>query len=110
MRGNAGRLATVLASRDRAEWLAVLEHDQTCVTPVRSASDALADPDLRSRGVVSEVALADGSTVLLGRPVAWLPEPAGGPPAAPGLGADGDAVLRRLGRDPLAARSRGALG
>ena len=105
-----GRLATVLGSRDRAEWLAVLEHDQTCVTPVRSASDALADPDLRTRGVVSEVALADGSTVLLGRPVAWLPEPEGEPPAAPGLGADADAVLRRLGRDPSAARSLGALG
>ena len=88
----------------------MLEHDQTCVTPVRSASDALADPDLRDRGVVSEVALADGSHVVLGRPVAWLPEPEGEPPVAPGLGADADAVLRRIGRDPAAARSRGALG
>jgi crotonobetainyl-CoA:carnitine CoA-transferase CaiB-like acyl-CoA transferase len=105
-----GRLTTVFGSRGRAEWLALLEHDQTCVTPVRSAADALADPDLRSRGVVSEVALADGTTALLGRPVAWLPEPKGELPAAPTLGADADAVLRRLGRDPVASRSGGALG
>jgi crotonobetainyl-CoA:carnitine CoA-transferase CaiB-like acyl-CoA transferase len=105
-----GRLSTLFASRDREDWLRLLEHDQTCVTPVRSAAEALADPDLRARGVVTEVALADGHRVLAGRPVAWVPEQVAGPQSAPPLGADADALLRALGRDPEAVRASGALG
>ena len=105
-----GRLSTLFASRGRDEWLQLLEHEQTCVTPVRSAADALADPDLRARGVVAEVALADGSIALLGRPVAWAPDPSDGPQRAPALGADTDALLRSLDRDPGSARAAGACG
>jgi alpha-methylacyl-CoA racemase len=107
--GLRGRLSALFASRPRHEWLDLLEDDQTCVTPVRTASEAVADDDLRTRGVVVEVALADGSTVRAGRPAAWVPvvEPLR---AAPGLGADTDAVLRRLGHDPDAVRASGAVG
>ncbi len=105
-----GRLTTLFASRPRAEWLALLEHDQTCVTPVRSAREALADPDLRARGVVTDVPLADGSLVPAGRPVAWMPADAAAPLSAPALGEHADAVLADLGRDPAAVRATGALG
>ncbi len=105
-----GRLTTLFASRPRREWLALLEHDQTCVTPVRSAAEALADPDLRARGVVTDVALADGSLVPAARPVAWLPVGPGDPRPAPALGQHGDAVLVELGRDPAVVRASGALG
>ena len=105
-----GRLATVFASRPRQDWLDELEHDQTCVTPVRTAAEALADRDLRDRGVVVDVELADGTVLPAARPVAWLPTGPTDRPRAPALGQHGDDVLRALGRDPDTVRASGALG
>lgn len=93
-----GRLARLFAERPRAEWLALLEDDQTCVTPVRSTADALRDDDLRARGVLEGVRLADGGTTAAARPVAWLPAD-GAVLAAPGLGEHTAEVLAALGVD-----------
>ena len=103
-----GRLTQVFASRPRQDWLDLLEDDQTCVTPVRTAADALVDPDLADRGVVVPVELADGSTSRSVRPLAWLPAP--DPDRAPGLGQHTDEVMTALGRDLAALRAAGALG
>jgi alpha-methylacyl-CoA racemase len=105
-----GELTTLFASRPRADWLALLEHDQTCVTPVRTVADALADPDLVERGVVVDVGLADGSRTPLSRSAAWVAPRAGDPLTAPALGAHTDDVLRELGRDPGSVRATGAVG
>lgn len=106
-----GRLTTLFASRPRQDWLDLLEHEDTCVTPVRDAAEALADPDLRERGVLEQVALADGTVVTAARPVPWLPPaPDAALLTAPQLGADTDAVLTAIGLDPTALRSTGALG
>lgn len=106
-----GRLTTLFASRPRQDWLDLLEHEDTCVTPVRDAAEALADPDLRERGVLEQVALADGTVVTAARPVPWLPPaPDAAPLTAPQLGADTDAVLTAIGLDPTTLRSTGALG
>jgi crotonobetainyl-CoA:carnitine CoA-transferase CaiB-like acyl-CoA transferase len=106
-----GRLTAMFGSRPRQDWLDLLEHDDTCVTPVRDTASALADPDLRERGVLEQVALADGSVATAARPVPWLPsDPAAAPAAAPALGADTDAVLAALGLDPGAVRAAGACG
>lgn len=105
-----GELTTLFASRPRADWLALLEHDQTCVTPVRTVADALADTDLRDRGVVVDVGLADGSLTPLSRSAAWVGPRAGDPLTAPALGAHTDDVLRELGRDPGSARAAGVVG
>jgi crotonobetainyl-CoA:carnitine CoA-transferase CaiB-like acyl-CoA transferase len=94
-----GRLARLFGTRPRADWLDLLEGDQTCVTPVRTSAEALADPDLRDRGVLEDVALADGRTAVAARPVAWLPAD-GAVHGAPALGAHTDEVLRSLGVDP----------
>jgi crotonobetainyl-CoA:carnitine CoA-transferase CaiB-like acyl-CoA transferase len=94
-----GRLALLFATRPRAEWLELLENDQTCVTPVRTSAEALTDADLERRGVLESVALADGTTATAARPVAWLPSD-GSVLAVPGLGEHTDAVLRALGLDP----------
>jgi crotonobetainyl-CoA:carnitine CoA-transferase CaiB-like acyl-CoA transferase len=94
-----GRLARLFGTRPREDWLELLEDDQTCVTPVRTAAEALADPDLRDRGVLEDVALADGRTAVAARPVAWLPAD-GAVLGAPGLGEHTDEVLRSLGVDP----------
>ncbi|MSV44185.1 MAG: CoA transferase [Actinobacteria bacterium] len=110
------RLAAVFASRPRREWLDLLENDDTCVTPLFDAAQALADDDLRRRGVIAEIALSDGSIARAVRPVAWLPEviePDGStapPLSAPALGADSDVVVTALGRDPQALRAAGVLG
>ena len=92
-----GRLTTLFASRPRHEWLALLEHEQTCVTPVRGTAEALADPDLEARGVLEDVALADGTLRRAARPVAWLPAPEGPPPSAPALGAHTAEITDALG-------------
>lgn len=94
-----GRLTLLFASRPREEWLALLEHDQTCVTPVRTSAEALADPDLQARGAFEDVVLADGRTTTAARPVAWLPAD-GRALAAPALGEHTDEVLRAIGLDP----------
>jgi crotonobetainyl-CoA:carnitine CoA-transferase CaiB-like acyl-CoA transferase len=104
-----GRLSRLFAERPRHEWLALLEEEQTCVTPVRTAAEALADPDLLARRVVVEVPLADGTSASVGRAAAWAPAPAA-TRGAPTLGADTDEVLRALGHDPTAVRATGALG
>lgn len=107
-----GRLTTLFASRPRHEWLALLEDDQTCVTPVRTAADALADPDLRDRGVLVDVGLADGTTTTVARAAAWAPHTSGGSGGspAPSLGGDLEDVLRELGLDETELRATGALG
>ncbi|MFC6238805.1 CaiB/BaiF CoA transferase family protein [Longivirga aurantiaca] len=94
-----GRLTLLFATRPREEWLALLEHDQTCVTPVRTSAEALADPDLQARGAFEDVVLADGRTTTAARPVAWLPAD-GRALAAPALGEHTDEVLRAIGLDP----------
>jgi crotonobetainyl-CoA:carnitine CoA-transferase CaiB-like acyl-CoA transferase len=105
-----GRLTGLFGSRPRDEWLSLLEDDQTCVTPVRSSAEALADPDLRRRGVVTDARLSDGSLAPAARPAAWVPAAPHDPQSAPGLGADSDAVLGDLGLDPAIVRATGALG
>jgi crotonobetainyl-CoA:carnitine CoA-transferase CaiB-like acyl-CoA transferase len=106
-----GRLTQLFAARRRQDWLDLLEADQTCVTPVRSAAEALSDPDLRDRGVLEDIELADGVTATAARSVAWLPDSdrrASRP--APGLGADAVDILIELGLDPEGVRASGALG
>jgi alpha-methylacyl-CoA racemase len=105
-----GRLTTVFGSRPRQEWLTLLEGDQTCVTPVRTSAEALADPDLRRRGVVIDARLSDGSLVPAARAAAWVPGAQPAPQSAPALGADADDVLAELGLDPATARDAGAFG
>jgi len=105
-----GRLTTLFAALPRDEWLHLLEDDQTCVTPVRTSAEALADPDLRSRGVVTDVALADGTLVAAARTVAWVPPAPTDVQRAPALGGHTDELLVELGRDVVAARGSGALG
>jgi crotonobetainyl-CoA:carnitine CoA-transferase CaiB-like acyl-CoA transferase len=95
-----GRLTTLFATRPRHEWLALLEDDQTCVTPVRTAAEALADPDLLARGVLEEVALADGTLRTAARPVAWLPKDDAPPRTAPALGAHTAELTESLGLPP----------
>jgi crotonobetainyl-CoA:carnitine CoA-transferase CaiB-like acyl-CoA transferase len=99
------RRAEVLAAvqarfleRTRDEWFAELRQLDACVTPVRSVSEALADPHFRARGLLLEAAdPRHGLIRELGQPFrmsAATPRP---PLPAPELGEHTDAVLGTLG-------------
>ncbi len=50
-----GEIAARFASRPRADWLAVFEGTDACVTPVLSLAEAAEDPHLASRRVFADV-------------------------------------------------------
>lgn len=80
-------IASVLASRDRAEWLEVLAGEDTCVSPVRDVAEGL--DVARRRGSAVDAPLPGGTTFAQVAPVARLsatPARVGGHPSS--LGAD----------------------
>lgn len=50
------RLRSIFLERSRDEWLRALEGVAACVGPVNDIAEALADPQVRHRGMVAEVA------------------------------------------------------
>lgn len=91
------RIAAVMATRTRAEWLAVLAAADTQYAPVLTIAEALDDPHNRARGMAVEVALPGGGTALqIGSPVRLQGQQPAGTAASP-PGADTHAVLSGLG-------------
>jgi len=94
-------MRAIFRSRTRDEWVKLLEGVDTCCEPVKSLSEALADPQVRHRGMVKEVPHpAAGAVPQLGSPlrledaerVCALP--------APRLGEHTHKVLLELGYAP----------
>jgi crotonobetainyl-CoA:carnitine CoA-transferase CaiB-like acyl-CoA transferase len=77
-------VAEVLGARTRDEWLAVFEGRDACVGPVNSLAEAIADPQLRSRGMVVD---DFGAAPQLGTPLKFRAHPASLRTPAPELGA-----------------------
>jgi len=50
----SGRLAEVIATKTRAEWTAIMEGKDSCVSPVLSLTEALAHPHNQARGTFTE--------------------------------------------------------
>ena len=93
----AARLGSVFASAARDEWVERLSGLDVCVSPVNTLGEALADPQVRHRGMVAEV---DGSPVGPGPAPKVLGSglgPAGRRIGAPGLGEHTDEVLSDAG-------------
>jgi crotonobetainyl-CoA:carnitine CoA-transferase CaiB-like acyl-CoA transferase len=91
------RLGQVFASRPRDEWVRDLADLDTCVGPVQSVAEALADPQVRGRGMVAEVGgrqVGPGPAIKVS---GLEPEPLRG---APVLGQHTEEVLRDLGLTP----------
>lgn len=92
------RVAEVLATRPRAEWLALLGDEDVCVSPVLTVAESLALPHVQQRGGVVPVRHPDGSVLdapaaplRMGRPP---PDRAAGTPA---LGEGGRELLGLAG-------------
>lgn len=85
-------LEAVFRTRSQAEWVAVFDRVDCCVTPVLRLEESLDDRQLRARGMVVEV----GGVRQFAPPVR-LSGHAPQYSAAPHAGADGDALLGELG-------------
>ncbi|MFB8388291.1 CaiB/BaiF CoA transferase family protein [Microbacterium sp. NPDC055910] len=90
-----GEVADLVASRDLAAWVQLLEGRETCVTPVQTFAEALVDPQFQARGMFVPVpgspdALQVGSPIRMARP--WTP----GRAAHPVVGGDAESILSEL--------------
>jgi crotonobetainyl-CoA:carnitine CoA-transferase CaiB-like acyl-CoA transferase len=100
------RLEDAFGSRPRDEWVERLAGLEACVGPVNDVAEAVADPQVRHRGMVAEV---DGRAVGPG-PAIRLVEGGGAMRPAPALGEHTDEVLAEAGlsREEIAdLRDRG---
>ncbi len=97
--GEAGARAraevqAVFLTRTQAEWVAVFDGVDCCVTPVLQLEESLQDPQLLARGMVREV----GGMTQFGPPVRLAGfEPPAARPAPVRAGDDSEAVLGALG-------------
>jgi crotonobetainyl-CoA:carnitine CoA-transferase CaiB-like acyl-CoA transferase len=94
----AARLQEIFETRTRDEWVKLFGDVPACVGPVNDLNEAMADPQVRHRGMVAEV---DGRPVGPGPPIK-LVDPSAGPwaPAnlrsSAALGEHTDEVLKEL--------------
>ena len=88
-----GELAAVLASRPLEHWAPIFERADCCVTPVLDITEALDHPQLRARGMVTEVA----GVTQYALPIKLSAWSAADATPAPKPGADGDAILASAG-------------
>ncbi len=91
-------LSALFASRDRDEWLALLADEDTCVGPVLTLGEALAQPQARARRLVRD---ADLGSEQVGQALAPVPRLAGAAPPPdrppPRLGEHSEEVLAEAG-------------
>lgn len=90
-------VASIFGARTQAEWIEVFDAVDCCVTPVLTMEESLENPQLRARGMVTEV----GGVRQFGRPVRISAMPSVPARPAPAVaGADSDAVLMEAGFSP----------
>jgi alpha-methylacyl-CoA racemase len=85
-------LEAVFGARSQAEWVAIFDRVDCCVSPVLRLEESLDDRQLRARGMIVEVAGVPQFAPpvrLSGHAPQYTP--------APDAGADGDALLGELG-------------
>ena len=89
------RLATLFATRPRAQWVELLEGSDACFAPVLTPRDALAHPHMAARAIYAE---RDG--VLQAAPAPrFSATPSAVPGAVPARGEHGARILREAGLD-----------
>jgi alpha-methylacyl-CoA racemase len=93
-------LAALFATRDQADWHAVLRHAGACVSPLRTLEEALQDPQFVARGMVVESVHADwGRVTHVASPLHMSGHTFALQRHAPRPGEHTDEVLREAGFD-----------
>jgi crotonobetainyl-CoA:carnitine CoA-transferase CaiB-like acyl-CoA transferase len=108
----AAVLSELLQARGAQEWEEFLQARHVPAARVRTMAEAVADPQLASRGIIHRHDSADGVDGGLGVPLAAFTFAHGGPridAAPPTLGQHNEEILRELGIEPV-KRARSASG
>lgn len=92
-------IASVMATKPRAEWLDILEAAGTQFAPVLSVAEALDDPHNQARGMVYDLPAPGGTVRHTGCPIKLSDTPAVLTQPASPAGADTAEVLATLGYD-----------
>jgi len=79
--------------KTQAEWLAQLEKVDICFGPVNSIPEALNDPQVQARGLITEI----GGRKLIASPLKLSDTPPAAPTLPPDFGQHTDEVLQGLG-------------
>ncbi len=106
------RLTEIFSTSTRDEWVKRLRPIDACIGPINSVEEALRDPQLLSRGMVTESKTADGVVPVLGTPIRERGEAQEPLPPAPGFGEHTEAVLQEAGysdEEIAALRNAGAV-
>lgn len=96
-------LTAIMKTRTAAEWEEFLQARHIPAGRVRGLAEAMADPQLKTRGVLHEHAPADGLDRPFVVPVAAFKFAHGGPRVdrpPPAIGADTEAILHEIGYSP----------
>lgn len=93
----AALLAAEFAKRTLPQWMDLLAQEDTCVGPVLTITEALAEPHFAARSAVTEVQFRDGSTAPVFRAVPWDGRTADVRLTAPEHGEHTAAVLAEAG-------------
>lgn len=102
-------IAATLATRPRAEWLAILGAADTQATPVLSPAEALASAQMQARGMAVTLDTPDGPVTQIGTPFHFGEDRPELRPAA-AAGSDTDALLAELGFTDAEAAALHAAG
>jgi crotonobetainyl-CoA:carnitine CoA-transferase CaiB-like acyl-CoA transferase len=103
-------LEEIMATRSADEWEVYLQANHVPAARVRTMGEAIADPQIATRGVVHRHAKGNGMEGGFGVPLAAFTFAHGGPridSAPPTLGQHNDEILAELGyNQPQAARAK----
>jgi crotonobetainyl-CoA:carnitine CoA-transferase CaiB-like acyl-CoA transferase len=104
-------IESIMATRTTAEWVAALDAHGVPVGPIQSVDEALADPQVLARGMVSQVEHPTAGTVkTVSCPIRLTRTPVSVRTPPPLLGQHTDEVLGELGFDVDAIASLHATG